>query len=220
MNQLKKMLSVFFILAVMAICSPVGVFAQPSSRQEPYFPDLDALKTSSAADSSSSTPSSSPPPSSASSLSSSSSPSSSSSLAPSSSRASSTKKVKQTGAGVLSSSSKVSSGAVSSAESEDVPGTLSSMPQSSEISLPSVESVSDTDPLDSVVTNKETSHRLNWIGILSWACIALGIIVVLIVVFSNRRPPRGMGRKRYRRPKRSRKKRLLNDKYYRDIDRY
>lgn len=58
------------------------------------------------------------------------------------------------------------------------------------------------------------------IGILSWACIALGVIVVLIVVLSNRRPPRGPGRSRYHKPKRSSKKRLLNDKYYRGLNRY
>lgn len=218
MNRFKKLLSVFLVLAVMAFCIPMGVFAQSGSRPEPYFPDLDATSDS---NSSSSASSDSPPPSSSSSSSSPS--SSSSSPPPSSSRSyssSSSRTVKQTGAGVASSASTAASETVSGLESEDMPGEVSSVPQSSEISLPSVASVSETDPLDSAVINKESSHRLNWIGIVSWACIALGIIVVLIVVFSNRRPPRGMGRKRYRRPKRSRKKRLLNDKYYRDLNRY
>jgi len=216
MNRLEKALFICAMLAVMAIFSPISVFAQPSSRVEPYFPDLDAQKTSSALDSSSSVPSSSPPPSSSSISSSSASIPSSSSL----SSHSSSKTIQQAVANSVSPSYDKASAVTSQLDSEGGISESSSLQPSSEISLPSVGDVSDTDPLDSVVTNKESSRRLNWIGILSWACIGLGILVVLIVVFSNRRPPRDMGRKRYRRPKRSRKKRLLNDKYYRDIDRY
>ena len=137
----------------------------------------------------------------------------SSSVPPPSSAPSSSKKPAKTRARVSSSS------VPSSSEDSSCEFSSSSM-ASSAISLPSVGSVPENNPLSSVVNNTEASHRMNWIGILSWACIVLGIVVVLIVVLSNRRPPRGMGRRRYRRPKRTGKKRLLNDKYYRDINRY
>ena len=88
----------------------------------------------------------------------------------------------------------------------------------SEIVLPSVASVEEENPLNSLIVDKTAEKKMNWIGIFSWACIILGVVVVLLVVFSNRRPPRGgSGRKRYHKPKRSKKKRLLNDKYYRNF---
>ncbi|MVB12168.1 hypothetical protein CAFE_29000 [Caprobacter fermentans] len=208
MSRQEKVLSIFIILTMLTLWSSLSVFAQ-SGQSEPYFPDLDSSQAESVP------PSSAAPPSSK--------PSAPESKAPGSSMASSSKPVKQTGKRASSSasfSSGASSGPASGVDSGDALGGISSLPVSSEISLPSVGSVSENDPLNSVVTNTESSRRLNWIGILSWACIALGVLVVLIVVFSNRRPPRGMGRKRYRRPKRSRKKRLLNDKYYRHINRY
>ena len=59
------------------------------------------------------------------------------------------------------------------------------------------------------------NSQINWIGILSWACIGVGVLIVLIILLSNRRPPRGgYGRKRYRRPMRRSKRRLLPDRYY------
>lgn len=113
------------------------------------------------------------------------------------------------------SSSSVLSSDVSSELSSDL---FSSEEVSSEIILPSVNSVEENNPLSSVIVDSAANKKMNWIGILSWICISLGIVVVLIVVFSNRRPPRGgPGRKRYRRPSRTHKKRLLNDKYYRNI---
>ena len=90
---------------------------------------------------------------------------------------------------------------------------------SSTISLPDVGSVSTPEDLIVSGTEEAPKKSLNFWGILSWACIALGILVVVLVLFSTaRRPPRGgPGRKRYRRkPYRSRKKHLLNDRYYRD----
>lgn len=90
---------------------------------------------------------------------------------------------------------------------------------SSTISLPDVGSVSAPEDLIVSGTEEAPKKSLNFWGILSWACIALGILVVVLVLFSTaRRPPRGgPGRKRYRRkPYRSRKKHLLNDRYYRD----
>jgi hypothetical protein len=88
-----------------------------------------------------------------------------------------------------------------------------------EIILPEADSVVEYDPLASA-SSGISSNKMNQIGILAWVCILLGIAVVLIVIFSNRRPPSGPGRSRYRRTKRSKKKRLLNDKYYRGINRY
>jgi hypothetical protein len=87
------------------------------------------------------------------------------------------------------------------------------------ISLPEAGIVSENDPLASV-SQGTPSKQINRIGILAWVCIALGVLVVLIVIFSNRRPPRGPGRSRYHRPRRGNRKHLLNDKYYRDLNRY
>ncbi len=110
------------------------------------------------------------------------------------------------------------SGDVSGDDFGDVSGgTFSSGEESGGIVLPSVDSIEENNPLSSVIVDTAANKKMNWIGILSWVCIALGIAVVLIVVFSNRRPPRGGGRKRYRRPNRPHKKRLLNDKYYRNL---
>lgn len=111
-------------------------------------------------------------------------------------------------------SSTVSGG--SSDGSSGISSDLSSSEASSELVLPSVNSVQENNPLSSVV--KDSDSKMNWAGLLSWGCIALGMIIILIVVFSNRRPPRGgPGRKRYRRPSHTHKKRLLNDKYYRNM---
>ena len=200
MNRLEKVLSIFMILTMMTFWGSLSVFAETSGQSGPYFPNLDAPSSQPSV-----APPSAPPPSSAPPASSPSKPSSSS------------RPVKRT----ANSSSAASSWDSSQTDSSDPFGGVTSDSWSSGvISLPSVDSVSENDPLQSVVTHTEASHRMNWIGLLAWACIALGVIVVLVVVFSNRRPPRGMGRKRYRRPKRSRKKKLLNDKYYRNINRY
>lgn len=112
----------------------------------------------------------------------------------------------------------VVSSAVSSMP-ESIPDFTSSEESSSGvISLPDAGVVSENDPFASA-SNGTPSKLMNRAGILAWVCIGLGILVVLIVILSNRRPPRGPGRSRYHRPKRS-GKRLLNDKYYRGLKRY
>ena len=88
-----------------------------------------------------------------------------------------------------------------------------------EISLPDVGEVSM--PGDLIASGVEVTpdSDFNVMGLISWICIGVGILVVIIVLLSTtRRPPRGgNGRHRYRsRPRRSRKKRLLSDKYYRN----
>lgn len=91
---------------------------------------------------------------------------------------------------------------------------------SSTISLPDVGSVSGAGELIASGTEAPPGKNLNLIGIISWACIGLGVLVVVLVLLSTtRRPPPGAGpgRKRYRRkPYRTKKKRLLNEKYYRN----
>jgi hypothetical protein len=137
--------------------------------------------------------------------------SSASSAASSNPPASSRKTVSSGSSGTV--SSEVSSGGSSDLSSGTAASEESS---SSDISLPSVGSVPEDNPLSSVIVDTNANRQLNWIGIVSWACIALGILVVLVVVFSNRRPPKGgSGRSRYRKPNRSKRKHLLNDKYYR-----
>lgn len=107
----------------------------------------------------------------------------------------------------------------SSAASSDLSSVLSSQEESSQIVLPSVGSIAEDSPLNSMAVEASSNSGINWLGIASWALIALGVLVVILVVFSNRRPPTGgPGRKRYhRKPARSKKKHLLNDKYYRNI---
>lgn len=203
MSRLKKVLSIFMILVVLLFTSSLSVFVlgaatSPGGGSAPQTsePDTSAIP---GVPPSSSTPSSavkSAPPASK----------------PSSSAASS-KPVKQ-----------ITSSAVSSAVSSALAGGVSSElsseeSSSSQISLPSVGSVSEMDPLSSAAANSDQGQKTKWIGIISWSCIALGVLVVLIVVLTNRRPPRGMGRKRYRKSKRSGGKRLLNDRYYRNINR-
>ena len=195
MNRRKKVLSLVVLLTFLAGWCSLSVFAQPQNA--PYFPNLDS-SSSKAASSSSAPPPASPAP-----------PPSSSSAPSSSKKSISSKKAKKTSNRVSSSSSEPES-----SESSFEP----SSEESSGIALPSVGSVPENDPFSSAVNNQANSRKLNWLGILSWACIALGIVVVLAVMMSNRRPPRGMGRKRYRRAKRTNKKRLLNDKYYRDLN--
>lgn len=71
----------------------------------------------------------------------------------------------------------------------------------------------------SVTVSQIDNRQVNFIGIMAWVCIALGIVVVLLVLLSNRYGPRGgSGRKRYRtsKPGRRKKGRLLSDRYYRD----
>lgn len=66
----------------------------------------------------------------------------------------------------------------------------------------------------SIVVTQTNNRRANLIGILGWVCIGLGVIVVLLVLLSNFRGPRGGGRKRYKRRPYRKKKHLLNDRYY------
>ena len=77
------------------------------------------------------------------------------------------------------------------------------------------------DLLGSGVEVTKVDQRTKILGILAWVLIALGIVIVLVVLFSNNRRGGGprnknVGRKRYhRRNRRTGKKHLLDDKYYR-----
>ena len=93
----------------------------------------------------------------------------------------------------------------------------------SSISLPSVGEVSGAGDIIASGIDVTVDNEFNMIGVISWVCIGLGVVVVIVVLLSTtRRPPTGgYGRKRYRRkPVKSKKKRLLNDKYYRNIRKY
>ena len=108
-----------------------------------------------------------------------------------------------------------SSGASSGESSTGTSSGASSRTGESRLELPSVGDVSGVGLLSAGETG-QGNRQINWIGILSWACIAAGVLIVLIILLSNCRPPRGgYGRKRYRRPRR-RKSRLLSDRYYRN----
>ncbi len=206
MNGWKKLLSVFFLVTFLFCYASINVFAvTASSAKNTGIISSSGTNTSNKESSRPQTASSSKPASKPLSVSK---PASKPAYKTRSSTASSRKVRKKTVAHTSSSS------AVSSAVSSQV----SSAPESEGISLPEVDSVVENDPLQSA-ENANTSG-MNIRGILSWACIALGVAVVLIVVLSNRRPPRGPRRSRYHRPKRSRKKRLLNDKYYRGLNRF
>ena len=204
MNRREKLLSVLMLLTFLVCWGSVSVFAQGESGGNGMSGPASSLAPSSRGN---------PGPSKASSA-----PQASSAPPAASSRpkqSSSSRRAKRTANRV---SSRVSSPPSSSSAAES--GESSPAGEEETISLPSVGSVPEEDPLSSAAAGTENVRKMNWTGLLSWACIGLGVLVVLIVVLSNRRPPRGMGRKRYRRPKRSNKKRLLNDKYYRHINRY
>jgi hypothetical protein len=61
------------------------------------------------------------------------------------------------------------------------------------------------------------------LGILAWVCIGAGVVIMLLVLFTGGKKNirRTVGRKRYRNGAfRSKKKHLLDDKYYRNNRKY
>ena len=97
----------------------------------------------------------------------------------------------------------------------------SGISQSSEISLPEVSVGSEAAGIISKGTDITPSNTTQtWLGIVFWICIAIGIlIVVVVIVAATRKPPKGgTGKKRYeRKPMTPKGKRILNEKYYRNI---
>lgn len=68
-------------------------------------------------------------------------------------------------------------------------------------------------------TEAASGQGNHWYGVIAWVCIGVGVIIVLVIlVVGNRRSPRrrnSVGRKRYhRKPFKSGKKHLLDDRYY------
>ena len=53
---------------------------------------------------------------------------------------------------------------------------------SSSVSLPSVSVPDDSSLLPSSSMAPTSNRTLNWIGIIAWVCIGLGVIVVVIVI--------------------------------------
>lgn len=97
----------------------------------------------------------------------------------------------------------------------------SSFNESDSISLPSVSVGSEVAGIISNgtdITPSNTTQTL--LGIVFWVCIAIGILVIVVVILAAaRKPPKGgTGKKRYeRRPMTPKGKRILNEKYYRNI---
>jgi cytoskeletal protein RodZ len=208
MNRRKKLLCVLLLALFLFCYTSINVFAEEKKTDPPATSQNTGSQADSKAQSShaaSETPVSSAKPAEPKA---SSAPSHAASPVPSRSPASS-RRVQQA----------VAPAASSEAESAVSSEVVSSGAESGLISLPGVDSLNENDPLASA-SNGSSSNRMNRIGILAWICIGLGVLVVLIVILSNHRPPRGPGRKRYRRPKRGGGKRLLSDKYYRGLNRY
>jgi Bacterial surface proteins containing Ig-like domains len=92
---------------------------------------------------------------------------------------------------------------------------------SSEVSsafvLPAVSAVGQGD-IYSGVEVVPPSSRASILGLIAWVCIILGVVIVLLVLFSGKRSNTGLpGKKRYhRRSAGGHKKRLLDDRYYRN----
>ncbi|WP_313293288.1 hypothetical protein [Faecalispora jeddahensis] len=210
------------ILGFSLICTPVlATSTEPATsgqgQSQPNPGDTGSVPGSTPGQQSSSAPASSAPPAQESSSAVSSKPASSSSSPASSkttsSRSTSSKSTKKK----VVSSSQASSSEISSSEIGEFWGV--SEVSSSGISLPPAGSVSEADNLIASGVEVQTPKTMNWWGVLSWALIGLGILIVVIVLLSTLRrpPPGGPGRKRYRRhPFPTKKKRLLNDKYYRN----
>ncbi|HIS68208.1 MAG TPA: hypothetical protein IAA58_02395 [Candidatus Gallacutalibacter stercoravium] len=103
----------------------------------------------------------------------------------------------------------------------------SSEEPSSEISagpqLPDIDSEDLSVPLV-VGSNASSGVEGNrMLGVAAWVCVGLGVVIILAVLLTSRRkgPPGSIGRKRYHRGSfRSRKGRLLDDKYYRGLNKY
>ena len=93
--------------------------------------------------------------------------------------------------------------------------------QDSGISLPEVSVGSEAAGIISKGTDITPSNTTQtWLGIVFWICIAIGIlIIVVVIVAATRKPPKGgTGKKRYeRKPMTPKGKRILNEKYYRNI---
>ncbi len=105
--------------------------------------------------------------------------------------------------------------------SEDSTSQDNSLSQSSDISLPEVSVDSEAARIISKGTHVTPSNTTQtWLGVVFWICIAIGIlIVVVVIVAATRKPPKGgTGKKRYeRKPMTPKGKRILNEKYYRNI---
>ncbi len=105
--------------------------------------------------------------------------------------------------------------------SDSAAGQESTLSSSSTISLPEVSVGSEAAGILSQGTDvTPPGTTQTWLGIVFWICIAVGIIIVVVVIaVANRKPPKGgTGRKRYeRRPMTPKGKRILNEKYYRNI---
>ena len=104
-----------------------------------------------------------------------------------------------------------------SVSSEDSTSQDNSLSQSSEISLPEVSVDSEAAGIISKGTDVTPSNTTQtWLGVVFWICIAIGIVVI---VAATRKPPKGgTGKKRYeRKPMTPKGKRILNEKYYRNI---
>lgn len=88
---------------------------------------------------------------------------------------------------------------------------------SSSLVLPAVSAVGQGD-IYSGVEVVPPSSRASILGLIAWICIILGIVIVLLVLFSGKRTSAGLpGKKRYhRKPAKGHKKRLLDDRYYRN----
>ena len=111
----------------------------------------------------------------------------------------------------VSSSEAESSSEVSSKES-------SSEEPSSTISLPDVDSMDLSVPQMLGSGVEESTQNNTLLGILAWVLIGVGILIVLIVLFTSAKSggKKSIGRKRYHRGTyKSKRKHLLDDKYYR-----
>lgn len=115
-----------------------------------------------------------------------------------------------------SSSQNTSSSEASASSSE---ASSSSSESSSSLSLPVVSE--DDISLPYVLASSDNSGNNNMLfGIIAWACIILGVAIVIIVLLSNRKAHKGyVARKRYNNGFKRKKKNLLPDKYYRNIKR-
>lgn len=117
------------------------------------------------------------------------------------------------------SSSYVSSNSTSSVLSSSSPEGSSTPQEESTLSLPEV-SEEDISLPHILASNGSSSNNL-LLGIIAWCCIGLGIIIVSIVLLSNKKSKKNyVPRKRYQSQSHiKRRKSLLPSRYYRNIKR-
>lgn len=202
----------FYTLPGEGRTTPGESSSTPDGSSDPTKPTSEPESSSSSKASSTENSSQTPPPASSSSQASSTPASSQKPAGPTGPAASSRNTSRPKNSSTSTVSSKVTSSEESSSEESS-----SEESSSSTISLPDVESMDLSIPQIIGSGVEEPTDNNSLMGIVAWVLIGVGILIVLIVLFTSAKSGshKSVGRKRYHRGRyKSNKKHLLDDKYY------